>query len=120
MKLFQSGMMPRLIQQEQAMLVGIMNDDGSAIYWYDVPPAQYGSAQAGSRRVSDGERLGYYSTEYYNYHTDGNPATYSGMAYGNYRGYGNTSGYVSNYSGYIRSTGYISRPGYSGRWSSRY
>ncbi|MNG34746.1 hypothetical protein D3C84_1213150 [compost metagenome] len=80
-----------------------------------MPPAHYGS-----QRAAEGKQLGYYSTEYYNYHTDGDPAAYGGIPYGNYRGYGNTSGYVNNTSGYIRATGYISRPGYAGRWGSRY
>jgi hypothetical protein len=96
------------------MMVGVLTDDGSAIYWYDVPPGQYENLRVGGNGRLEAEvRLGYYSTEYYNYQTDGNPGDYQGGAYGNFRGYGNTSGYSNR-------GGYISRPGYQRGYGRRF
>jgi hypothetical protein len=107
-------MMPPLIQQETIMVVGVLTDDGGAIYWYDVPPGQYENLRvAGDGRLMIEAERGYYSTEYYNYQTDGSPAKYEGAPYGNFRGYGNTSGYNT-------IGGYISRPGYQRGYGRRF
>jgi hypothetical protein len=42
----------------------------------------------------------------YIYHTQGNPATYKGEPYMNFRGYQNTSGYANDFGGYDNFYGY--------------
>jgi hypothetical protein len=98
------------------MMIGVMNDDATAVYWYDVPAAQYGNL----RDIGNGRLALEDSSISYDYHYVGDPAAYRGESYANFRGYNgsggyaNTSGYNNRY-GYYGPLGYARYGGYGGR-----